>query len=122
MNLHGKKVTIAVKRSETKGVDSMARRRKRPSKSNRRGMFAIAVIVMVLLVGLLVQSQELILSNKQYEIKKAELEQQIKDEEIRSGEIENMKDYVDSIEYIEKLAREKLGLVYEDETIFKAED
>lgn len=100
----------------------MARRRKRPSKSNRRGMFAIAVIVMVLLVGLLVQSQELILSNKQYEIKKAELEQQIKDEEIRSGEIENMKDYVDSIEYIEKLAREKLGLVYEDETIFKAED
>ena len=85
-------------------------------------MFAIAVIVMVLLVGLLVQSQELILSNKQYEIKKAELEQQIKDEEIRSGEIENMKDYVDSIEYIEKLAREKLGLVYEDETIFKAED
>lgn len=122
MNLHGKKVTIAVKRSKTKGVDSMARRRKRPGKSNRRGMFAITVIVMVLLVGLLIQSQELILSNKQYESRKEELEQQIRDEEIRSGEIENMKDYVDSIEYIEKLAREKLGLVYEDETIFKAED
>lgn len=100
----------------------MARRRRRPSKSNRRGMFAIAAIVMVLLVGLLVQSQELTVSNKQYEAKKAELEQQIKDEEIRSGEIENMKEYVDSIEYIEKIAREKLGLVYEDETIFKAED
>lgn len=100
----------------------MARRRKRPGKSNRRGMFAITVIVMVLLVGLLIQSQELILSNKQYESRKEELEQQIRDEEIRSGEIENMKDYVDSIEYIEKLAREKLGLVYEDETIFKAED
>lgn len=100
----------------------MARRRRRPSKSNRRGMFAIVAIVMVLLVGLLVQSQELTVSNKQYEAKKAELEQQIKDEEIRSGEIENMKEYVDSIEYIEKIAREKLGLVYEDETIFKAED
>lgn len=100
----------------------MAGKRRRPSKSNRRGMFAIAAIVMVLLVGLLVQSQELAIENKQYEAKKAELEQQIKDEEIRAGEIENMEDYVESVDYIEKVAREKLGLVYEDEMIFKAEE
>ena len=37
----------------------MAGKRRRPSKSNRRGMVAIAGIVMVLLVGLLVQSQQL---------------------------------------------------------------
>ena len=113
---------ISVTMAGLKGVDSMAGRSRRPRKSNRRGMFAIAAIVMVLLVGLLVQSQELAVSNKQYEAKKAELEQQIKDEEIRAGEIENLKDYVNSTEYIEKIAREKLGLVYEDETIFKAED
>ena len=100
----------------------MAGKRRRPSKSNRRGMFAIAAIVMVLLVGLLVQSQELAIENKQYEAKKAALEQQIKDEEIRAGEIENMEDYVESVDYIEKVAREKLGLVYEDEMIFKAEE
>ncbi len=94
----------------------------RPSKGNRCGMYVIAAIVMVLLVGLLVQSQELGASNKQYEAKKAELQQQIQDEEVRAGEIENLKDYVDSTEYIEKIAREKLGLVYEDETIFKAEE
>lgn len=111
-----------MKKAGLKGVDSMAGRRRRPSKSNRRGMFAISAIVMVLLVGLLVQSQELAASNKQYEAKKVELEQQIRDEEIRAGEIENMKDYVNSTEYIEKIAREKLGLVYEDETIFKAEE
>ena len=37
-------------------------------------------------------------------------------------EIENLKDYVNSTEFIEKVARDKLGLVYEDEIIFKAEE
>ena len=40
----------------------------------------------------------------------------------RAGEIENLKDYVNSTEYIEKIARDKLGLVYEDEILFKAEE
>ena len=84
-------------------------------------MAAIAVVVLVLLVTLMVQSQKLKDSNQQYESQKAELEQQIRDEELRTGEIENLKDYVNSKEYIEKIAREKLGLVYEDYIIFKAE-
>lgn len=95
--------------------------RRRPSKSNRRGMVVIAGIVMFLLVGLLVQSSQLSAQNKVYESKKAELEQRIKDEELRTEEIENLKDYVNSTEYIEQVAREKFGLVYEDEIIFKAE-
>ncbi len=99
----------------------MAKRRRRPSKSNRRGMVAIAAVVMVLLIGLLAQSQKLSAQNEQYAMRKAELEQQIKDEEMRAGEIENLKDYVNSTEYIEKIARDKLGLVYEDEILFKAE-
>ena len=103
------------------GVGNMAGRRRRPSKSNRRGLAAIAVVVLVLLVTLMVQSQKLKDSNQQYESQKAELEQQIRDEELRTGEIENLKDYVNSKEYIEKIAREKLGLVYEDDIIFKAE-
>lgn len=79
------------------------------------------MVVLVLLVTLMVQSQKLKDSNQQYESQKAELEQQIRDEELRTGEIENLKDYVNSKEYIEKIAREKLGLVYEDDIIFKAE-
>ncbi len=99
----------------------MAKRRRRPSKSNRRGMVAIAAVVMVLLIGLLAQSQKLSTQNEQYAAQKSELEQQIKDEEMRAEEIENLKDYVNSTEYIEKIARDKLGLVYEDEILFKAE-
>ena len=99
----------------------MAGKRRRPSRSNRRGMVAIAEVVMVLLVGLLVQSQKLSAQNVKYAEKKANLEQQIKDEEMRADDIENMKDYIDSPEYIEKIARDKLGLVYKDEILFKAE-
>ena len=99
----------------------MAGKRRRPIRSNRRGMVAIAAVVMVLLVGLLVQSQKLSAQNVKYAEKKANLEQQIKDEEMRADDIENMKDYIDSPEYIEKIARDKLGLVYKDEILFKAE-
>ena len=100
----------------------MAGKKRRPSSSNRRGMVAIAAVVMVLLIGLLVQSQKLGEQNQKYESQKLELEQQIKDEEMRAGEIENLKDYVNSTEYIEKVARDKLGLVYRDEILFKAEN
>ncbi len=100
----------------------MAKRGKKPSSSNRRGMVAIALIVMVLLVGLLVQSQKLSMQNRQYEARRDELQEQINDEELRAGEIENLNDYVTSTEYIEKVAREKLGLVYEDEILFQAEN
>ncbi|MDO4322729.1 MAG: septum formation initiator family protein [Lachnospiraceae bacterium] len=99
----------------------MAKGKRRPSRSNRRGMIAIAAVVMVLLVGLLVQSQKLSTQNEKYTAQKAELEQQIKDEEMRTEEIENLKDYVNSTEYIEKIARDKLGLVYKDEILFQAE-
>ncbi len=82
----------------------------------------IAFVVMVLLIALLVQSQNLIRKNQQYTERKEELEQELKDQEIRAEEIENLKDYVNSTEFIEKVARDKLGLVYEDEIIFKAEE
>lgn len=85
-------------------------------------MMGIAVVVMTLLVVLLIQSQKLIEKNSAYETQKEELKQEIQDEEIRAEEIENLKEYVDSDEYIEKIARDKLGLVYDDEIIFKAEE
>ncbi len=85
-------------------------------------MVAIAGIVMVLLVGLLMQSQKLSTQNAAYEAQKKSLEQQLRDEELRAAEIENLKEYVQSDEYIENIARDKLGLVFEDEILFQAED
>lgn len=39
-------------------------------------------------------------------------------EEARAEEVEELKEIVDTDEYIEKVAREKLGLVHQDEKIF----
>lgn len=97
-------------------------RRRQASRSNRRGALAIAGAVAFLLVVVLVQTQKLTVKNNAYQAQKTELEQQIKDEEIRAEDIEQLKDYVNSDEFIEKMARDKLGLVYEDEIIFKAEE
>lgn len=75
---------------------------------------------MIMLVGLLVQSQSLRAENANYEAQKEELEQEINDEEVRAEEISELAEYLSSDEYIEKLARERLGLVYEDDVIYRA--
>ncbi len=85
-------------------------------------MMGIAVVVLLLLIVLQIQSQKLITKNDSYRVQKAELEQAIKDEKVRAGEIKDLQKYIDSDEYIEKIARDKLGMVYKDEIIFKVED
>lgn len=85
-------------------------------------MYLIAFIVMVLLIGLLVQSQDLADANAKKEARKAELEQQIKDEEVRAEEIEQLAEDINSPDSVEQIAREKLGLVYEDDIIFQPEE
>ncbi|MCD8337837.1 MAG: septum formation initiator family protein [Lachnospiraceae bacterium] len=98
----------------------MARRRKKPSAGNRRGMYTIAAIVMVLLLGLLVQSQSLRAQNAEYVEQIAALEEQIQDEEVRAEQIDELSEYLnsDDYEYVVKLAR-KLGLVFEDDVVYR---
>lgn len=100
----------------------MKKRKRRMSKGNRLGMVLISFIVIVLLTVLLVQSQRLREQNAAYERELEELNQKKRDEEIRAEEIKALEEYVESTEFIEKMAREKLNLVYEDEIIFKPEE
>ena len=51
-----------------------------------------------------------------------ELERQIDEEEMRTEEIEEMRRYMQTDRYVEEVARDKLGLVYPDEVIFKPEE
>lgn len=50
------------------------------------------------------------------------LSSQIEEEEHREVRLKNMEAYVQTRKYIEETAREKLGLVYEDEILFKKEE
>ncbi len=73
---------------------------------------AIAAIVMIIR-GIGVQPD--INANKQ-EI--AELEGKIEAEKERQAEVDRMKENADSDEYIEKVARDTLGMVKSDEIVF----
>ena len=55
-------------------------------------------------------------------LKKAAIEQQILNEQARTGEIEDLEDYMKSDEYIEQVAKDKLGMVNDGEIIFKQTD
>ena len=46
---------------------------------------------------------------------------QISEEEMRKKEIEDLEAYVGTDEYVEDVAKDKLGLVYPDEILFEAE-
>ena len=86
---------------------------------NRLSMWIAALIVGALIMVVLVTCGSLyrrLHSNKE---RIEELQSEIAKEEQRADEIEEYKQYTKSREYIEEVAREKLGLVYEGEVIFK---
>lgn len=57
-----------------------------------------------------------------YESRMKELEDKMKEEEKRTKEIEEYRDYVTTDEYVEEVARDKLGLVYDDEVLLKSNE
>ena len=101
----------------------MATKIKRRKKLRKHlSSFAIAGVVFFLLVFVFCASLTLRVSNANKQAKIDELEAQIAEEEEKSAEIEEYGKYVQTKKYAEEVAKEKLGLVYEDEIIFKAED
>ena len=97
-----------------------------PARSkNRASGSQIAVLIIILAAALLitvlvVQRHRLSVKIGEYNTQIEKLQDQIQAEKERSLELEKLPAYVDSYEYIEKVAREKFGLVYEDEILFKA--
>lgn len=86
------------------------------------GSLAIVGVVVLLLVFVSIGSLSLRVSNEKKQERIEELEKQIAEEEEKAEELEEYGKYVQTKKYAEEVAKEKLGLVYEDEIIFKAED
>lgn len=102
----------------------MARRRVayRKRHQNRFSMFLVTLVVVMVMMVVAVRSVEL---KQKIEMKQQELallEAQIEEEKLRTLEIEEFAKEVQTKGYIENLAREKLGLVYEGEILFKQDD
>lgn len=94
----------------------------RKKRQNRFGMFLVSIAVIMMLVVVAFKSVELRDKKEAYHQKELALKEQIEAEEERAVEIEEYEKYTQTKKYIEEVARDKLGLVYEGEILFKDED
>lgn len=100
----------------------MTKMRRRKKLRKHLSSFAIAGVVVLMLIFVTVASLSLRVQNSNKQERIEELQAQIAEEKQKSEEIEEYSKYVQTKKYAEEVAKEKLGLVYEDEIIFKAED
>lgn len=91
----------------------------RKRKQNRLGMFLVFTVVVMLLVVVSVKSNELKNKKDIYLVKQTQLENQIEEEQKRTEDILEFGKYTKTKKFVEEVAKDKLGLVNEDEIIFK---
>ena len=94
----------------------------RKKRQNRFSMFLAVLVVGVLLATVSVGSAQLMTRLSEYEEQKAQLQEEIDAEKERTEQIEEYRKYTQTNKYVEEVAKDKLGLVYDGETIFKDED
>ncbi len=94
----------------------------RKRRQNKMGMLLVITVVLMMLVVVTIKSVELREKRAAYMAKEEALMQEIEAEQARTEEIEEYEKYTQTKKYVEELAKEKLGLVYEGEIIFKDEN
>lgn len=93
----------------------------RKKRQNRTGMVLVTIVVLMMLVVVTIKSVELRAKIDVYEQKEAALMQEIAEEEARTEAIEEYGKYTQTKKYVEEIAKDRLGLVYEGEILFKDE-
>lgn len=98
---------------------------RRRTKTKKQPNWLVGAIFFVLVVGICfvfyTRTENL---KEQNELAKQELEQltaEIIEEEERAKDLDEYAKYVNTKQYVEDMAREKLGLIYPGELVFKAE-
>lgn len=95
------------------------RRKKRDRWSNRLAIIGITVVVVSLGVVVNLKSSSMRKKDLEYQVREEALMQQKVREESRANELEEYRVYVQTKQYIEEVAKEKLGLVKPDEILLK---
>lgn len=96
-------------------------KRARRRTSGRGSLFGVTLVVAILIGILSVRCYNLYQTNQEYQ---AEYEALLEEEETllaQQEEIEEYAEYVKTDAFVIEMAREKLGLVFPDEIIFRAE-
>lgn len=88
---------------------------------HKRSMLAVSSVIVMLMVVVSVNSVTLRAQEQEYQTQISDLETQIEEEKTRTEEIDDLEKYVGTDEYVEDVAKDKLGLIHENEIIFRAE-
>lgn len=91
-------------------------------RSNKLVGFFIVVMAVALVIGLNMSGNRLREKNNESAAKIEKLQSQIADEKARSEAIDEYSKYVNTKQFVEDVARNKLGLIYADEKIFKGNE
>lgn len=92
----------------------------RTKKNNHFGMVTVLILVTMFCSIIGIKSIGLKAKRDEYSKKIESLEQQIAEEEKRTKDLEEYEKYTKTIKYVEEVAKDKLGLVYEDEIVFES--
>ncbi len=98
----------------------MAKKKKRlKSDETRNGKIYIGIILVVFVAVMSVQTYQI----KQKQLEKIaleeELNQELLEEQNRQEELKRYQMYIESEEYVEDVAESKLGLLYDNQIIFR---
>ncbi|MEE1314800.1 MAG: septum formation initiator family protein [Faecalimonas sp.] len=103
------------------------KKRKRGSRAKKRvlqhklSVLGISGVIVMLAAILSVGSISLRKKNEAYKAQEAELTAQLEEQAERSEEIDELDEYVGTDEYVEDVAKDKLGLINPNEILFRAE-
>lgn len=100
----------------------MAAKKRRKTNHNRAGKWCISLILIAFVGVMSVHTIKLHQRSQEYARRQAELELQLEQETARQAELEEYEAYTHSSEYVEDVAKSKLGLAYDNEIIFKEVD
>lgn len=97
-----------------------AKRKKRKGGwGNRLAIIGITVVVISLAVVVNVKSTSMEKKVMEYQAREESLMRQVENEQKRAAELEERRVYVQTKQYIEEVAKQKLGLVKPDEILLK---
>ena len=82
------------------------------------------VTALVMIMGAVIWSGKRTLEkqNKEYQARVAQLQEQVEEQQNRSDEIDEYKKYIQTKKFAEEVAKDKFGMIYPDELVFKPEN
>lgn len=91
-------------------------------RENKVARLLINFIIVLLVLVVSIKSYELYNKRADYREREAQIEEEIAFEKDRAEQIAEYEKYTQTKAYVEEVARDRLGLVYEGEILFKDEN